>query len=112
MLLDSAKLRELRRLLHEARLASPGPGAGCYCTTPLTGPDGRTWRWEPKPFTRNGARVVLRTSPGVLPDGTKVEEMPGGGFGLKIPLGVHGRAFLSVEPETGKIVCAKCAGAR
>ena len=104
MLLDLPKLKALVLKLEAARLAANGEGAGAYCTTPNVDAKGNDWRWEPKPR----ARQPVGTTYG---DGTKLEERDGV-KGVKVKLGVHGRAFLAIDPATGKVACAKCAEAK
>lgn len=95
------QLKELLAALDSARRDSTA-GVGYYCPEPLVGEDGNDYRWEPKPR-------ALRPTGHKYPTGEVLEEMPGGGLGIKVKLGVHGRAYLAVDPETGVICCQRCA---
>lgn len=101
MLLNLIELHELGQLVERARLESTGPGKGYYCTEPLAGDDGKPYRVERKPLA--GAR------PGEKIRGTdQVVKADDEGRYIEVPLGVHGRAFLAIDPRTRKIVCAAC----
>lgn len=101
MLLDIVKLNELNAALDDARRKSTGPGAGAYCGAPNIDPGtGENYRLETKP---KGNRQRLER------DGHDVVEA-GGRLHVKIPLGVHGRAFLGINPQTGEVRCTECEG--
>lgn len=101
MILTTVQMTDLIRKVEDARRAATGPGVGLYCQVPHAGPDGNPWRWEPKPHARAS---VGRT----YPDGTQVEYGPDGAKGIKVPLGVHGRGHLGIDPASGEVVCALC----
>ena len=101
MLLTLVRIKELQSALDEARRTSTGPGRGAYCTEPNIDSDGNTYRWEPKPRSRNRVGAVY-------PDGTTLEVNKTGDLGVKISLGVHGRAHLGIDPKTGKVYCTAC----
>lgn len=101
MLLDLARVKVLLATLDLARRESTGPGLGHWCPGPNVGEDGQTFRVEPKPRAR--AAVGTR-----YPDGT-VLELIGGAKAVRVPLGLHGRAHLAIDPETGSVCCAACA---
>ncbi len=121
MLLNLPALKVLLRKLDDARRESTGPGEGAYCTTPNTDSQGNDFRWEPKPYTRRGGQTVSRVRLGEeLPSGPSpdykgaesvavIEEMPDGRPGVKVPLGVHGRAYLAINVVDGRVYCQKCA---
>jgi hypothetical protein len=100
MLLTIPKLCDLNQRLDSARRESTGPGFGCYCTQPNVGPNGKTTRFEPKP----GATHAIGHR---YPNGDELIE-EGGYVGIRVSLGVHGRAHLGIDPATGEVRCAKC----
>jgi hypothetical protein len=100
MLLTLPELKTLVTRLEDARRASAAPGEARYCDAPNTdAATGEPYRWEPKPRSYAGA---------TLRDGTRVEAMPDGNPGVKVPLGPHGRAHLGIDPATGAVRCAAC----
>lgn len=99
MILTHNRLVELLRLLDVARCEATGPHSRYYCNEPNLNESGENFRWEPK---------TQRAVGSYLQDGTPVEAMPDGRPGIRIPLGVHGRAFLGIDTRQGKIVCTEC----
>lgn len=85
MILTLVELKKLLAALDEARRQAV-EGSPLYCTVAHTDAEGRTYRVESKPRARHGPSSV------------------------EVSLGVHGRAFLGVDPETGEVCCAKCQG--
>jgi len=111
MLIGLTRLKELIAALDEARRVAAGPGQGCYCENPHVGPDGKDYRWEPKPYS-------VRPTGHVYPDGSTLElippdeaeaaGLPGGTRGVRVSLGRHGRGVLGIDPETGEVHCTAC----
>jgi hypothetical protein len=97
MLLTIPQLKALSAALDKARLESPEPGKGLYCTAVTGSP-----QWVPKP---RASRPVGH----VYPDGSKLEDRDGE-KGVHIPPGAHGRGGLGVDPETGEVRCVLCEG--
>lgn len=87
MYLELSQCIELVKLLEGARRATLSDADALYCKTPVLGPDGKNYRTEYGVDRRTGAKKEKKAA-----------------------LGVHGRAFLAIDPETMKIVCAKCKG--
>jgi hypothetical protein len=104
MLLTLPQLKTLVAKLEASRVASGTSGAGDYCDAPNADADGNAERWEPKPRARQQVGFEY-------PDGTTLEDRDGV-KGIRVPLGMHGRAHLAIDPETGEVACAKCAEAR
>lgn len=102
MILTTVELTVLARMVEDARRAATGPGVGLYCSEPHVSPDGNPWRWQPKPHAKASVGRPY-------PDGTVVEYGPDRDKGVKVPLGVHGRGHLGVDPVTGEVRCVLCA---
>lgn len=94
------KLTELKALLAKLDAARHT----FHCPEPNVGPDGETFRVEPKPH----ARAAVGTT---YPDGTALE-LVDGAKAVRVPLGPHGRAHLAIDTETGETHCAACEGVR
>ncbi len=125
MYLTLTELKGLVQALENARRDSSAPGVGFSCQEPNVGPDGETFRWEPKPRTRHHVGhayptgEVLEEIPEdvVLPrvvqtvvaeDGTE-SQVTAPALGIRVSLGVHGRAYLEIDPETYTVRCGACA---
>lgn len=96
MLLTALRLSEITRALDAARVANTHR---CEAVR-LIG--GKPTHQQPKPLKRgavppNGATVVTRD------DGSR-------GYLVDVPNGTHGNVYLAIDPETGAIGCARCAG--
>lgn len=100
MLLSLTDLKNLVSTLEGAKRDSPAEGQGAYCTAPNRDAQGNTERWEPKPRSRRPVGTAY-------PDGTKLEER-NGIKGVRVPLGVHGRSFLAIDPDTKQVRCGAC----
>lgn len=101
MLLSLRQLKELLGLLDKGRQESTEPAIGYYCDRPNRSATGDDFRWEPKP---NSTKQVGYC----YPDGSVLETMSDGRHGIKVSLGVHGRAYLAIDPETGEVRCGAC----
>ena len=101
MQLTIADLKALIHQLEEARRASTGPRVGHYCSEPVLNTDGKPYRLEAKPNAREGGRFLVEA-------GHKIERHNGIVY-VQVPLGMHGRSALVIDPETGKVSCAACA---
>lgn len=101
MSLTLEQLRELTARLEQARREAV-PGSPHYCTAPLLDEQGRDYRLEPKPAAK-------RPVGHVYPDGKELVHAPdGGGKAIVVPLGVHGRSYLGIDPATGEVCCTAC----
>jgi hypothetical protein len=97
MLLNREKLLELSGKLDEARVRAVGDSP-LRCDAPIKGDDGKDYRVEKKPKAKVGARVGSH----------EAKEGPDGVPEIHVPYGLHGRAYLAIDPDDGSIWCAAC----
>lgn len=97
MNLSLPQLKELVLELEKTRRDSV-VGQAHYCREPIVGKDGKTYRLEAKP---KGRKHILQKY------GFEVVDK-NGVLHVKIPHGVHGRAFLGIDPETKEVTCLAC----
>lgn len=97
MQLSIPQLKELIAILEDVRRAST-VGNGLYCAEPIV-IDGETDRLVAKPGTNPFKLVRYGCTVEVI------DNVPH----IRVPHGVHGRAFFVIDPETKKITCAACA---
>lgn len=112
MYLTRERLAELARKLDEARVKASGPGCDNYCEEPLPP------RYEAKPGLQKYQSISTKdlaesegthylVPSGILPGGAVIKDIDGVPH-IEIPGGVHGRAFLVIDPETEVISCGRC----
>ena len=98
MLLTRVQLKDLGAKLHDARRDHPG------CDAPRDGDP----VFLPKPNAIDPATRVPRKAGHVYANGDKLVKHKGV-LGIMQSPGIHGRAFLAIDPETGDVVCGACA---
>ena len=101
MLLTFSDLQRLNFTLEAAR-RNAIPGSPHYCEATLVDASGLHSRLEAKP------KCTLPVGH-VFVDGTELLSIDGKKC-VKVPLGVHGRAYLAIDPATGEVHCSKCKG--
>ena len=101
MRLSTAELKGLIDKLHQAKLASTGPGQGHFCEA-LVLENGVNYR-----IVKKDQGNQQQTERRLKKHGHEVETIDGDLF-VKIPLGMHGRSALVIDTEDGTIHCAEC----
>jgi hypothetical protein len=92
MLLTTENLRVMAGKLDAARKDSAQ-----HCKVPLRGPDGKTFRLEPKRAESRARLVKMFGEERVIEDDGKLF--------LSVDLGVCGHSNLGIDPETFEIAC-------